>query len=180
MEPALLILDLDETLLWATQELPEAGFEFQVFGYFATKRPHLKVFLERTLSWFDIAVWTSSGEDYARQVVAEIFDDPAALKFIWTASRCTQRFDTESREPYTLKDLKKVRRRGYVLDRVLMIDDSPEKLGRNYGNHLQLTPFEGNPDDRELLDVLPFLEWIKDQPDFRAIEKRTWRNRRSV
>jgi RNA polymerase II subunit A small phosphatase-like protein len=178
MEPAFLILDLDETLLWATKELPEAEFDFQVFGYFATKRPHLEVFLESIFTWFDVAVWTSSGEDYARQVIAEIFDDPAALKFVWSASRCTQRFDAKTGEPFSLKDLKKVRRKGYVLDRVLMIDDSPEKLGRNYGNHLQLRPFEGNPNDSEFLNVLPFLGWIKDQPNFRVIEKRTWRNRR--
>lgn len=177
MEPALLILDLDETLLWAAKEPPEAGYDFRVFRYFVTRRPHLEVFLDRVFSWFDVAVWTSSGQDYAGQVVAEIFDDPAALKFVWTASRCTQRFDAESREPYSLKDLKKVRRKGFPLGRVLMIDDSPEKLGRNYGNHLRLNPFEGDPDDRELLDVLPFLGWIKDQPDFRVIEKRTWRDR---
>jgi RNA polymerase II subunit A small phosphatase-like protein len=58
---------------------------------------------------------------------------------------------------------------------VLIIDDSPEKVRQHYGNHLQLTPFEGQASDRDLLDVIPFLEWLKDRDDFRRIEKRGWR-----
>jgi RNA polymerase II subunit A small phosphatase-like protein len=97
--------------------------------------------------------------------------------FVWNVSRCTQRFDPDTAEHYWLKDLKKVKRRGFQMQRVLMIDDSPEKLGRQYGNHLRLIPFEGDPEDRELLDVLPFLDWIRDRDDFRIIEKRDWRTR---
>ena len=56
-----------------------------------------------------------------------------------------------------------------------MIDDSPEKLRRQYGNLLRVSPFEGDDDDRELADILPFLDWIRTQEDFRKIEKRNWR-----
>jgi len=176
MKTPLLILDLDETLLWATETAPASGFDFRAFQYFVIRRPHLDVFLHEAFSWFEVAVWTSSGEDYARRVVNEIFDDPSTLEFVWTASRCTQRIDDETRKAYALKDLKKVRRRGYALERVLMIDDSPEKLRRQYGNHLRLEPFEGDPNHSELLDVLPFLEWLKDQENFRRVEKQSWRD----
>jgi RNA polymerase II subunit A small phosphatase-like protein len=176
-ERPLLILDLDETLVWATRELSAVPHDFRVFGYYVTKRPHLWVFLRQVFSWFDVAVWTSAGEHYASAVVAEIFDDPSQLLFVWSASRCTERIDRESGERYDLKDLKKVKRKGFPLERTLMIDDSPEKLGRQYGNHLRLHPFEGDAEDRELLDVLPFLDWLRMQDDFRRIEKRTWRKR---
>jgi len=176
-ERPLLILDLDETLVWATREASEAPFDFRVFGYYVTKRPHLQTFLENVFLWFDVAVWTSSGEHYASAVVAELFGDPSKLLFVWSSSRCTERIDRDSGEQYNLKDLKKVKRMGFTLTRSLMIDDSPEKLRRQYGNHLRLLPFEGDPDDRELLDVLPFLDWIRTQDDFRRIEKRNWRKR---
>ncbi len=66
--------------------------------------------------------------------------------------------------------------KGFDLRRVLIIDDSPEKLQQNFGNHLQLRPFEGQPADRELLDVLPFLKSLKECDNFRKIEKRGWRS----
>lgn len=53
------------------------------------------------------------------------------------------------------------------------------KVKRKYGNLLRVAPFEGDPDDRELVDVLPYLDWIRGQPDFRRIEKRDWRTRPS-
>jgi RNA polymerase II subunit A small phosphatase-like protein len=171
----LLILDLDETLVWGTEAPPGTGFDFRAFRYFVTKRPNLDPFLSRTSAWFELAVWTSAGEEYAHRVVSEVFADPSTLAFAWSASRCTQRYDHETRKLYNVKDLKKVKRRGYALERVLVIDDSPEKLERNFGNHLRIAPFEGDPADRELLDLLPFLKWIKHQEDFRKIEKRNWR-----
>ena len=176
MDRPLLILDLDETLVSASAE-PRDHWEFRVGAYYVVRRPHLEQFLQRIFEWYAVAVWTSSGETYAEELVPIIFRDPSQLEFCWAAPRCTRRYDLDLRQHYAVKDLKKVRRRGYSLERVVMIDDSPEKLERNYGNHLRIAPFEGDPDDRELLAVLPFLGWLKQQPDLRAIEKRNWRTR---
>jgi len=61
---------------------------------------------------FDVAVWTSSGEQYAPQVTDRIF--PAgALKFIWSSVRCTMTRDWTTGEFTTKKDLSKLRRRGW-------------------------------------------------------------------
>ena len=172
----LLILDLDETLVSASRK-PGEHYDFQVAEYYVVERPHLGHFLEQVCEWYAIAVWTSSGQSYADELVPRIFPTPARLEFCWAAPRCTRRYDLDLHQHYAVKDLKKVRRRGYHIERVLMIDDSPEKLERNYGNHLQISPFEGDRDDRELMAVLPFLQWLKEQPDFRTIEKRNWRTR---
>lgn len=174
----LLILDLDETLVWASRDEPDAGYHFRTARYYVTKRPHLEPFLAQAFAWFDVAVWTSSGERYATTVIDRVFHDAPRLVFAWSSRRCTRRFDADTGELYWLKDLKKVKRIGFPLGRTLMIDDSPEKLERNYGNHLCVLPFEGDPADRELLDLLPYLDWIRTQDDFRTIEKRDWRRRK--
>lgn len=176
MQRPLLILDLDETVVSATHEEPRDGYDFRVFRYFVKKRPHLDVFLRTVRQWYDLAVWSSSGEQYAAEVVRQALGGAAGMRFVWARPRCTARFDQETRELYYSKNLKKVKRRGFDLSRVVILDDSPEKVRQNYGNHLPLRPFEGQPDDRELLDVLSFLENMKDHEDFRKIEKRTWRS----
>jgi RNA polymerase II subunit A small phosphatase-like protein len=174
-ERPLLILDLDETLIWARESLREAPYDFRACQYYVTRRPFLAEFLAAVFEWFRVAVWTSSGEQYADAVVSELFGRTAPLEFVWNATRCTQRLDEETGVPCWLKDLGRVKRKGFPLERVLVIDDSPEKLRRHYGNRLPVSPFEGNEDDRELADVLPFLDWIRLQENFRKIEKRDWR-----
>jgi carboxy-terminal domain RNA polymerase II polypeptide A small phosphatase len=177
MTRPLLILDLDETMISATERQPKTGHDFKVTGYYVRKRPHTAEFLRQASAWFDLAVWSSGGDDYVAAVVAHVFPPDAILQFVWGRSRCVARYDGELQRPFFLKDLKKVKRRGFDLNRVLIIDDCPDMVSRNYGNRLSLRPFEGEDGDRELLDVLPFLEWLKDQDNFRAVEKRTWRTR---
>ncbi len=176
MERPLLILDLDETIVWASEEQPPGGFDFKAFQYYVKRRPHLDTFLRSVRRWYDLAVWSSSGDSYANRVVSEVFGDAPDLRFVWARSRCTRRLDSEAREHYFAKDLQKVKRMGIDLARVLIIDDSPEKVRRHFGNHLRLRAFEGQPDDRELLEVLPFLDWLAGRENFRRIEKRGWRN----
>ena len=180
MDRALLILDLDETLVYARRKLDRHGYSFQLADYYVSRRPHLEQFLQSVLEMFTVAVWTSAGEDYGRRVIERIFPDPSRLAFSWFADRCTRRFDGELREQYLLKDLKKVRRMGFNLERVLMIDDTGKKLRRQYGNLVLIGPYHGDPADRELQTVLPFLAWIRHQPSFRSIEKRNWRTHSSV
>lgn len=148
MEGPLLILDLDETIIWSTEEQPPCGFDFKALGYFVTRRPHLDTFLLAVRRCYDLAVWSSSGDSYANRMVKEVFGDSAGLRFVWARSRCTQRFGHETREYYFAKNLSKVKRRGFDLARVLIIDDSPEKVRSHFGNHLRLRAFEGQPGDR--------------------------------
>jgi TFIIF-interacting CTD phosphatase-like protein len=175
MNRPLLILDLDETLVFSVEEPLNRPADFTFGPYHSYKRPHVDAFLSAAFEWFDVAVWTSSGADYARHVVDAVFDRRAPeLKFCWSRERCTRRFNPETWQEDPLKDLRKVKRAGYALAQVLIIDDSPEKLSRNYGNHLGVAPFQGDPADVVLRRILPFLEWIRGQQNFRAIEKRGW------
>ena len=72
--------------------------------------------------------------------------------------------------------MKKVKKLRYDLDNVLVIDDSPEKLQRNYGNHILVIPFTGNQKDTELKELSIFLDKLKNLESVRSIEKRNWRN----
>jgi hypothetical protein len=76
-----------------------------------------------------------------------------------------------------VKSLKKVKRQGYDLARVLMVDDTARKLERSYGNHVPVRPFEGDPADDELAALLVFLGRFRDLGDVRPPEKRAWRLR---
>ena len=175
MADALLVLDLDETLVWSRRGGSE-HFDFEAVGYVVTRRPHLMEFIDHVSDRWRLGVWTASSADYAEVVMRELFGDDSVFEFVWDVSRCTPRYDLEQQIYYPVKDLKKLKRRGYSLERVLMIDDTAQKLERNYGNHLEVRPFEGDPDDSELADVLPFLDWLVDEPDLRSIEKRHWRS----
>jgi RNA polymerase II subunit A small phosphatase-like protein len=77
LKDKLLILDLDETLVFATEEpLPgRRAADFRVGPYHVYKRPHLDTFLAACRSWFEMAVWTSASPLYAAQVVAAIIEN---------------------------------------------------------------------------------------------------------
>lgn len=90
------------------------------------------------------------------------------------------RYDPETRDRYFVKDLKKVRARGYALEHVLVVDDTPQKHQRNYGNLVAVRPFEGDPADDELVHLGPYLETLAGVDNVRTIEKRGWRRRNAA
>lgn len=175
MNDKLLILDLDETLVYASEENIGYGHDFEAGHFFVYNRPHLQEFLEFCFEQFRVAVWTSSGEDYAEAVVNSVFGGHSKLEFVWARNRCVQRFDPHFYEYYFIKDLRKVKKRGFLLDHIIMVDDTPKKLMRNYGNLVRVSPFEGDRRDEELLDLMPFLEELQSADNIRAIEKRGWK-----
>ncbi|MGE5192644.1 MAG: NIF family HAD-type phosphatase [Deltaproteobacteria bacterium] len=172
----LLVLDIDETLVYAAETPLEREPDFRIAHYAVYVRPHAREFIDSVLQWFDVAVWTSAGEEYAALMVARLFPDPSAVRFVWGSNRCTRRFNPETYEQYWIKDFKKLKRIGYDLCRVLVIDDSTEKHTRNYGNLIRVFPFTGDQGDRELANLLPYLASIRDEENYRTIEKRNWRH----
>jgi RNA polymerase II subunit A small phosphatase-like protein len=174
MEPLLLILDIDETLVHATEHELERPADFCVAEYAVYERPHVREFLQAVAARYRLAIWTSSGRDYATRVLERILPSSVRLELFWCAERCTARFDHDTRGRQTVKSLKKVRRRGYDLARVLFIDDTPQKHVLNYGNLIEILPFEGSLADAELPRALRYLASIEHEPNMRAIEKRGW------
>jgi TFIIF-interacting CTD phosphatase-like protein len=173
--PPLLILDLDETLIFGTETPLARPPDLRMDVYAIYLRPYVAEFIAQVRPVYQLAVWTSAAASYAGMVVSCIFPSDLPLAFVWSSNRCTRHRNLETYEEYWLKDLKKVKRRGYDLDRVLMVDDESHKLERNYGNHVKVAPYRGEYDDEELRLLTKYLLLIADRPNFRAFEKRGWR-----
>lgn len=184
--PLLLILDLDETLIHARPEPLLRPADFRVAHYHVYRRPYLTEFLTFAAAHFDLAIWSSASPDYVTAIVQALFPDPTLLKFVWARDRCTPRtqYDTEGRPSYSqsgflsqeyTKPLYKLRRRGYDLTRILIVDDTPSKVANAYGNAIYIPEYLGHPDD-ELLRLRAYLHTLKNCPNVRVVEKRHWRN----
>ncbi|MFQ5540433.1 MAG: NIF family HAD-type phosphatase [Candidatus Binatia bacterium] len=171
----LLILDLDETLIYASEQPLPIAPDFAVGGYHVYTRPHLARFLERCTAHFELAVWTSSTADYARAVLAHIKPPDVHFSFVWARDRCTRKRDLERQTYVWIKDLKKVKKQGYALEQVIVVDDSPEKLARHYGNLVCVRPFTGDAGDEELMHLADYLLQLAGVENVRRVEKRGWR-----
>ena len=169
----LLILDLDETLIYASEAPLDRPCDFMVGPFFAYERPGLANFLAAMREHFELAVWTSSSAPYAALAVAAIFDLPPV--FLWARERCTWRYFPESQGGEWTKNLSMLKRYGYQLERVLMVDDTPSKLAKHYGNLVRVAPYFGATDDRELPALAAYLPALAAAGNVRRIEKRGWR-----
>lgn len=173
----LLILDIDETLLHATVDrLTHRSHDFEVGPYLVHNRPHLRDFLQGCYAAFRVAYWSSGTADYVGEVVERINPYGCTPEFIWARNRCTMRYHSELLEYYFVKDLKKVKRRGFDLQQVLIVDDTPAKAERNFGNAIYVTPYTGLADDDELPQLLIYLVQLSKMQDYRSIDKRGWRH----
>src|SRR5438477_464185 len=116
----LLVLDLDETLVYASEVPLDRDEDFVVGPYFIYKRPHLDHFVDYALRSFAVGVWTSSGEVYADGVIKTIFP-PKSLQFVWSSDRCTISRDPETGDHYTVKRLDKLKSKGYSLESIIVV-----------------------------------------------------------
>ena len=183
----LLILDLDETLVYATDQQIEGEADFSIFDFQVFKRPFLLEFLNEIKSDFLIAIWSSASDDSVEEVVKQIIPENLKLEFVWGRSRCSYRrniiidengyYDSDpSNHHYYIKPLKKLKRQGYDLNKILIVDDSPHKSKDNYCNAIYPKAFMGDPDDMELKFLSKYLRSLKNKENVRSIEKRNWRS----
>jgi TFIIF-interacting CTD phosphatase-like protein len=172
----LLILDLDETLIHAREEPLNQTHSFKYEQYYVYVRPYLSEFLNSVRSDFQLAIWSSADDMYVENIIRRIKIPKIEFDFIWGKSKCTLRRNFEIDQYVHEKQLKKLKKR-YSIDRILVVDDSPEKLVSNYGNAIYIQPFEGDQSDDELLALSSFLHQIKEISNVRKTEKRGWRDR---
>ncbi|MEL8054775.1 MAG: HAD family hydrolase [Pseudomonadota bacterium] len=184
-EKILLILDLDETLIHGTYTELDRQAEFMVGDIHVYKRPFLHEFLSGCAEYFTLAIWSSASDNYVREIAREIAIQDTDWAFVWGRSRATlpRRVDPNtgmstfySPDSVYEKPLSKVARKGWKLERILIVDDTPQKARRNYGNAIYPKPFEGDLSDNELPKLLEYLKSLKDSKNVRRVEKRFWRS----
>lgn len=181
----LLILDLDETLIHgATQKLDyePACIAPWCFLYI---RPFVEDFMAFCKDHFKVAIWTTASPEHAEMALGQICESDYPFEFIWTSNRCTQARDKIGMDDYGsgyhwVKDLKKVKRLGFNLDQVLMIDDTPSMLERQYGNLVQIKRFKGDSEDQELPKLMRYLIELSGEKNIRNIDKLGWEIRYQV
>ncbi|MCJ8282669.1 MAG: HAD family hydrolase [Rivularia sp. ALOHA_DT_140] len=128
----LLILDIDETLIYASEKKLDRLHDFKLDECFVYIRPGVKEFISGCSKWFSLAVWNSSSSDYAGEVIKNVFPENLQLEFIFTRERCLFKRNPDLDVIEIFKPLKKVKRKGFSLDRVLIVDDIAETFKYNY------------------------------------------------
>ena len=175
----LVIFDLDETLIHATEQPLARDPDFAVGPFPIYKRPfteELLVDCARSARWpfgprrrgtMPRRSWNTS----YRKMSGSLRLDARALH---------PALHVRGAGVGWIKDLKKVKKHGFPLERVLMVDDIPGNLARQYGNYVRVTPYLGDEDDRELALLARYLRELRGVENVRMVEKRGWQRRFSL
>ena len=177
-ERMLLILDLDETLIHSSEApLPDRQADFRCGDYYVHKRPYLDSFWEAVGPHFELAVWSSGTDDYAVEISRQIRPPELSFSFVWGRSKCSWRWMEDLGCHEYEKKLARLKRRGYALERMLIVDDTRAKCRSNYGNAIYVHPWHGETDDHELELLSHSLPTLAGLENVRRLEKRDWRRK---
>ena len=155
----LVVFDLDETLVHASQVQLAGVHDMEVPPYFVYQRPFVHELLEFAFEFFDVGVWSSSSTEYVAAVTGYLFSG-YPLKFAWSVEKCVQRPDPRTNGYVYIKDLRKLQSLGFMPDHITIVDDSPEKVQRQPHSLLSVKPFAGDYKDCELLEIKSALQAI--------------------
>ena len=99
----LLILDLDETLIYGTETELARPADFRVGPFYVYRRPHVDEFLAAIAEWYTLAIWSSATIDYVSDIASCIRPPDTQWLFVWGRNRCTKYIDHERFETIFLK-----------------------------------------------------------------------------
>ncbi|KAJ1657876.1 Nuclear envelope morphology protein 1 [Dispira simplex] len=164
-----LVLDLDETLIHGTLSSQCRSYHHPVeimvenvtCLYYIYKRPHVDYFLKKVSEWYNVVVFTASIMEYADPVIDYLDPHRTLIQQRYFRESCIQQGCN------FLKDLTIVEP---DLSHVCLIDNSPASYLLNRENGIPIQAWYNNdPQDEELLNLLPFLDALRFTQDIRSI-----------
>jgi Dullard-like phosphatase family protein len=172
----ILVLDLDETLIFAVAIRPIADHISVRVGrrrMFVLLRPGLSQFLTSISAFFDLYFFTASAKEYANQIIDAISPEtPSERRFF--REHCFNWCG------YPVKDLRALKR---PLERMLLVDDMEGSALGQPQNLIRISPWNGNDQtDSVLLDqLLPLLKSVANERNlpaaaFNVAKQKGWKN----
>ncbi|KAF2755517.1 hypothetical protein EJ05DRAFT_513023 [Pseudovirgaria hyperparasitica] len=154
--PYTLVLSLEDLLIhseWSREH-----------GWRTAKRPGLDYFLRYLCQYYEIVVFTSLPRTSAEPIVAKL--DPLRLAIAWPLYREGTRYENGE----YIKDLSYLNRDP---SKVILIDTKKDHAKLQPNNAIILPPWEGKAQDKGLVNLIPFLEYLAAMgiPDVRAAIK---------
>jgi RNA polymerase II subunit A small phosphatase-like protein len=164
-----LVLDLDETLVHSSfTPVPNADFVISIelenvlHRVYVRKRPGVDEFLRAVSQKFEVVVFTASLNKYADPLLDILDRDRVVTKRLFREA-CVQHYGNY------VKDLTHL---GRSLESSIIIDNSPFSYMFQPDNAIAITSWFDDRSDRELYELLPFLDNLVDVDDVRTVLRR--------
>lgn len=165
-----LVLDLDETLVHSSfKPIDDADFtldielENNIHTVYVRKRPGVDYFLTEVAKRFEVVIFTASLSKYADPLL-DILDPHKTVATRLFREACVQHYGNY------VKDLSHL---GRPLENSIIVDNSPFSYMFQPDNAIPITSWFNDPHDRQLYDLLPFLEALTTAPDVAKVLQKT-------
>ena len=159
-----LILDLDETLVHSgftpfekNDIVLNVDFEGVMYNIYVLVRPEAELFIKTVAKFFELVIFTASISKYASPLL-DILDKEKNIKYRLYRDQCT------FINGIYIKDLKRCNR---SLKDLIIVDNSPIAYTFDSDNGLPIKTWIDDPDDRELMKLVPILEFLSKTKDVR-------------
>ena len=159
-----LILDLDETLVHSSftpfeknDIVLDVDFEGVMYNIYVLVRPDAELFIKSVAKFFEVVIFTASISKYASPLL-DILDKEKNIKYRLYRDHCT------FINGIYIKDLKKCNR---SLKDLIIVDNSPIAYTFDSDNGLPIKTWIDDPDDKELMKLVPILEFLSKTKDVR-------------
>lgn len=158
--PYTLVIGLEDLCVHATWD--------REHGWRIAKRPGLDYFLAYLFNYYEIVVFTNQHDQIAAPIIAKMDQYPGYIMYPLFRSHtrykdgkyikvCLYSPFSEIHTNLVLKDLNYLNR---DLSKVIMLETNPDAWSMNPSNTIKMRPWTGDPNDKELVSLIPFLEYI--------------------
>uniref|UniRef100_A0A1A8LH56 FCP1 homology domain-containing protein n=3 Tax=Nothobranchius TaxID=28779 RepID=A0A1A8LH56_9TELE len=167
---ATLVVDLEETLMFSSLTvIKDADYTFHTtfqdhqYKVYMILRPHVKEFLQAMAKIYELFVYTCAKKEYAEKIL-EILDPQRKL----FRHRLYQD-DCSCVLGHYIKDLSFLER---DLAKTVVLDNAPHTYPYHLVNTIPIKSWSGDPEDRELQKLIPYMEKVAAAEDFPEVLKK--------